>query len=610
MLTVGLVTKDPAKLSHGSQGVMLFGVLTGSLVLLSAAPLAIRRVLFRRLSGVPRGASKQEIAPADCEGRPYTYRQVVEYRALGKLLRAILWYFLAVQLLGFLLLGALLAWDGEARALCEAAGASPYAAGLFLAVSAFNNAGLSLFPDSLESLRRKPAPLLAIAVLILLGNTFYPVALRCIIAGQRWANARGAGGAGVPAGALAALLGVPLPPLQTRALAALNLAFVALQLASELALNRPPFAPYANLSAGVQLVAAFTQAVSTRAAGFEVVNTTELNPALVLLLVALMLVGSYPYIVTMRLTAEDNEGAGKAGEGAGGGAAAAEAGAGAGAKRRTLVEVAAKRARRLATSELALLFLAAQLIAMSELSDGAKAARAARGQGLVRIVFETTSAFGNVGLSLADGELAPGASYCATFNAASKLLLLAVMLYGRQRGLPSALDAAVVEIGLGVRAAAQRAGGLGARAGGRGEDAADEADGPGLLKQRRRVGVGEGLARALAPRAAGPAGGGGVPLAVGGARGDPGEEGPSDGSVGGEGSGAQLLSRHRAAASLYLRAPAGPERAAALTPPPLLPGRPLAPPPPAPSPHGPAGSPGPLQSPPLAPAAQGFERIS
>ena len=58
------------------------------------------------------------------------------------------------------------------------------------------------------------------------------------------------------------------------------------------------------------------------------------------------------------------------------------------------------------------------------------------------VLFETLSAFGNVGLSI--GVPYDEYSLCGACHTLSKLILMVVMLRGRHRGLPMAIDRAVL----------------------------------------------------------------------------------------------------------------------------------------------------------------------
>ena len=57
------------------------------------------------------------------------------------------------------------------------------------------------------------------------------------------------------------------------------------------------------------------------------------------------------------------------------------------------------------------------------------------------IFFEVVSAYGNVGLSL--GHSSNLTSLCGHFSVFAKLVICAMMIRGRHRGLPYALDRAI-----------------------------------------------------------------------------------------------------------------------------------------------------------------------
>jgi hypothetical protein len=61
---------------------------------------------------------------------------------------------------------------------------------------------------------------------------------------------------------------------------------------------------------------------------------------------------------------------------------------------------------------------------------------------LFSVLFEIVSAYGTVGLSL--GYPGINASFCAEFKNLSKLIIVAMQIRGRHRGLPYALDRAIL----------------------------------------------------------------------------------------------------------------------------------------------------------------------
>ena len=103
----------------------------------------------------------------------------VEYRALRILAFVVPMYFVLWQLLGCLGLGAwVLANDPDAA---RGNGLNPFWAGAFLCVSAFNNNGYSLIDANMTTFQTADYMLITMGLLILAGNTAYPVFLRFII---------------------------------------------------------------------------------------------------------------------------------------------------------------------------------------------------------------------------------------------------------------------------------------------------------------------------------------------------------------------------------------------------------------------------------------------
>lgn len=101
-----------------------------------------------------------------------------EYRALKILALTVPMYFVLWQLLGAIALGAWMSAHAQKRS--AEVHVQPWWAGIFLSVSAFNNGGLSVFDDSLVSFGQSYFVLIVIALLILAGNTAYPILLRLI----------------------------------------------------------------------------------------------------------------------------------------------------------------------------------------------------------------------------------------------------------------------------------------------------------------------------------------------------------------------------------------------------------------------------------------------
>jgi hypothetical protein len=102
-----------------------------------------------------------------------------EYKAVSFLAWVVPIYFIAWQLLGALALGAYVNnyYPGKAREN----GLAPWWVGAFNAISAFNNSGMSLLDANMTAFNEAIYMLLTMSLLILAGNTCYPIFLRLIV---------------------------------------------------------------------------------------------------------------------------------------------------------------------------------------------------------------------------------------------------------------------------------------------------------------------------------------------------------------------------------------------------------------------------------------------
>lgn len=188
-------------------------------------------------------------------------------RDLGSLVRGIFAYTLALEAAGAALL---FLWFSAEHGPGRAA-----ALAVFHAVSAFCNAGFSLFSDNLAGYRGHAGVVLTVAGLIVLGGIGFPVLRETRqLAASRWA--------GRPA----------RPSLHFKLVATATLALVLVPLALFYVLEGP--ASMASYPAGERLLASFFQSVTARTAGFNTVSAAALAPASVLILLALMFIGASP----------------------------------------------------------------------------------------------------------------------------------------------------------------------------------------------------------------------------------------------------------------------------------------------------------------------------
>ena len=267
---------------------------------------------------------------------------------------------------------------------------------IFHSVSAFCNAGFSLWPDSLTRYAADPIVNLTIAGLIIIGGLGFIVLVELRLWGfSRWRNS----------GAYQHLSLHSRVVLAATAVAFLGgtLLLFVLELSNALA-NRP--------WGECVLIAAF-QSVSARTAGFNTVDIGALTNPSILVLIGLMFVGAGPGSMAggIKLTS----------------AAVVLALVGHRMRgnrevqlfRRAVGELTIQRAVVLAV--LASLLVGAIVCGIEVARAGGPPTTTNRGE-LLQVVFEVVSAFGTVGLSM---------GLTASLDAVSKFLLIGLMFVGR-----------------------------------------------------------------------------------------------------------------------------------------------------------------------------------
>ncbi len=250
----GLVVREtPTHFSAAGQAVILGLIQLGGLGIMTFSTLVILAAR-RRISLRERLLIQSSFHPGiPCD--------------LPSLVRNIFAYTLAIEAVGAVLLYA---WFSADFGAGRAAGLA-----VFHAVSAFCNAGFSLFPDSLVGYRGHTGIITTVAGLILLGGIGFPV-LREMrhVALSKWA--------GRPA----------RPSLHFKLIVTTTLVLVLAGFALFFVLEgRFSMAGYSTRE---RLLSSFFQSVTARTAGFHTLPMTALGPASVLLLFFLMFVGASP----------------------------------------------------------------------------------------------------------------------------------------------------------------------------------------------------------------------------------------------------------------------------------------------------------------------------
>lgn len=172
----------------------------------------------------------------------------------------------------------------------------------------------------------------------------------------------------------------------------------------------------------------YFQAISTRTAGFGVVNLAYLHPAIQVSYLIMMYISALPIAISVRRTNVYEEKSlgiyGSTGEEAEDESEPSYVGA---------------HLRRQLSFDLWYIFLGLFIISISE---GHRLQAGDQYFTLFTVLFEVVSAYGTVGLSL--GYPTINASFSAEFGVIAKLVIIAMQIRGRHRGLPYELDRAIL----------------------------------------------------------------------------------------------------------------------------------------------------------------------
>ncbi|KAG0645536.1 Low-affinity potassium transport [Hyphodiscus hymeniophilus] len=392
----------------------------------------------------------------------------VEYRAITLLAYVVPLYFVLWQLLGCLGLGAYIAHNQASTAYEN--GINPWWLGIFNGVSAFNNSGMSLLDANMIPFQTSVYTLITMGLLIVAGNTAYPLFLRLIL----WT--------------MLELLCLICPSDTMYSDHKATLRFV-LQyprrvytnlfpsvptwwlLFMLIVLNGIDWAAFEIINIGNKAVSLIPthfrvldglfQALAVRSGGFYVISITSLRIGLQVLYVIMMYISVYPVVITMRHSNvyeerslgiyADDDSSHDVEEGPKLGSLATKF-------RRTLnrqftmpfpsstphtkdaaaQQFVRQQIRGQLAHDLWWLVLAILFISIIEVSNFD---RDPVTYSVFNIAFEVVSGYGCVGIST--GLPNEAYSFSGGWHVLSKLILCAVMLRGRHRGLPVALDRAV-----------------------------------------------------------------------------------------------------------------------------------------------------------------------
>ncbi|KAM3498918.1 hypothetical protein MY10362_007794 [Beauveria mimosiformis] len=352
----------------------------------------------------------------------------IEYRSLRTLAFVLLGYFWGFQLFGLVTLLPFILHNDHYGRVVEGNGISRIWWGFFTPNVSFMDVGFTLTPDSMNSFVKSEYVLMIMCFLIILGNTGFPVMLRFII----WVLTKIVPRRSGIWEELKFLLDHPrrcftlLFPSGPNwwlfwILISLNaidlLFFLVLDLGKE---------PISQLPLHNRVVVGLFQAASTRTAGFSAVSLSELHPAMPVLYMIMMYISVFPIAISIRRTnvyEEKSLGIYDKNEGA--------------EQEASALSYVGTHLRRQLSFDLWFVFLGFFILCISE---GSKIQ--AKRFDVFSVLFEVVSAYGTVGLSM--GAVGVNASLCSQFSVVGKLIIAALQIRGRHRGLPYGLDKAVL----------------------------------------------------------------------------------------------------------------------------------------------------------------------
>ncbi|KAG9770445.1 TrkH-domain-containing protein, partial [Aureobasidium melanogenum] len=409
----------------------------------------------------------------------------IEYDAICLLSWVVPVYFVLFQLLGALGVGAWIKVNRPGMSLKN--GLDPFWTGAFFAISAFNNSGMALLDANATAVQTSYYVLLTLSLLILAGNTCFPPFLRLVLWTMKnlipksWNSAEWQ----VRRRTLEFCLDHPrrvytnlFPKAQTWwlvfSVVMLNgidwLAFELLNIGNPTTDSIP---------AHFRVLDGLFQAFAVRSGGFYVVSIAGLRSGLLVLYVLMMYISAFPVTMTIRNTnVYEERSLGLYAEDlpisphpqtAENGASDEKAAARPRSKNKLLhglkktmtmthgqsISSPMNKAtfptswtrqdfvRQQLRSQLGhdLWWIALAIFVITSIETG-QFERDPVVFSTFNIIFEVTSAYGCVGIST--GVPWNAYSFCGAWHTASKLVLCAVMLRGRHRGLPVSIDRAIL----------------------------------------------------------------------------------------------------------------------------------------------------------------------
>jgi potassium uptake Trk family protein len=356
----------------------------------------------------------------------------VEYRSLKLLLKVIVALYAGLHIFGIIgLVPWILHCASKYREVLASNGQNNVWWAIYSTQTMISNLGFTLTPDSMVSFRDASWPMVLLTFLAFAGNTCHPIILRFIL----WVMQKLVPRRSSLREPLQFLLDHPrrcytllFPRNVTWILFGILFVmnFIDALLIVVLDLDNPEVNALPMAS---RILAATFQAASARHTGTASFNLAKVNPAVQFSLLTMMYIAVFPIAMSVRGSNTYEESA------LGRYATNSEP-----EESQLASSYMVQHIRNQLSFDLWYIFLGTFCICIAQAKEIADPENAAFS--VFAIMFECVSAYGNVGLSL--GTNSTLTSLSGDFTVFSKLVICAVMLRGRHRGLPYALDHAVM----------------------------------------------------------------------------------------------------------------------------------------------------------------------
>lgn len=402
----------------------------------------------------------------------------VEYRAIKLLCTILLVYYIGFNIMAFVMLVPWICVKKQYIAIVRSDGISPAWWGFFTAMSSFADLGLTVTPDSMSSFDTSIYPQIVMMWFIIIGNTGFPVLLRFII----WVMFKLAPDLSQRKESLGFLLDHPrrcftllFPSAATWwlliVLLALNITdlilFVILDFSSSY---------LKGISRGHRVLMGLFQGVCTRTAGFSVMNISDMHASIQVSYMLMMYVSVLPLAISIRRTNvyeeqslgiygdvvnpedvdgeedenddedeedeeyEDDTHSSENSKDNTSNSSSSTPKKKNSDKKPSATSFIGAHLRRQLSFDLWYLFLGLFVICICE-NNKIKDINSPNFN-VFAILFELVSAYGTVGLSF--GYPNTNESFSGRFTTLSKLVIIAMLIRGRNRGLPYSLDRAII----------------------------------------------------------------------------------------------------------------------------------------------------------------------